>query len=293
MLAKSQRLGADEVVVDLEDSVAPEAKNEARATTVAALAAGTWQGPTVAVRVNPLATDWGARDVGELVASAGPALGSVVIPKVEDANDLHAVERLLGARPIALQALIETATGLTRVGEIAQASPRTETLIIGYADLAASLGRPAAAEYPGDRWHWVRETVLVAARAAGLQAIDGPHLDIADVDGLRVEARRARALGFDGKWAVHPSQVGPLNEVFSPHPEEIERAAAILAALENAEASGRGAVMLNGEMIDKASRKLALQVVARARAAGISTPSCGCSRPTASPSSGSRFRWTH
>ena len=118
----------------------------------------------------------------------------------------------------------------------------------------------------------MRETVLVAARAAGLQAIDGPHLDIADVDGLRVEARRARALGFDGKWALHPSQVEPLNEVFSPQPEEVERAAAILAALESAEASGRGAVMLNGEMIDEASRKLALQVIARARAAGISSP---------------------
>ena len=122
MLAKSQGLGADEVVVDLEDSVAPEAKDEARATAIAALAEGTWKGPTVAVRVNPLATDWGARDVGDLVASAGPALGSVVVPKVEDASDLLAVERLLGARPVALQALIENATGLTRVMEIAQAS---------------------------------------------------------------------------------------------------------------------------------------------------------------------------
>jgi citrate lyase subunit beta/citryl-CoA lyase len=272
MLAKCQGLDADEVIVDLEDSVAPEAKDEARATAVAALAEDRWTGPAVAVRVNPLATEWGARDVAELLASAGPALESIVVPKVEDADDLRAVERLLGARPLTLQALIETATGLTRIVEIAHASARTETLIIGYADLAASLGRPAATEYPGDRWHWVRETVLVAARAAGLQAIDGPHLAIADIDGLRVEARRARALGFDGKWALHPSQIDPLNDVFSPQPEELERATAILAALQNAQALGRGATLLNGEMIDEATRKLALQVIARARAAGMPSP---------------------
>jgi len=272
MLAKAQGLAADEVVVDLEDSVAADAKAEARGTVIAALAEGAWQGPAVAVRVNPLVTEWGAPDVEELAARVGDVLDSLVLPKVERAEDVRAVERLLGGRDVGLQALVETATGLTRVTEIATASPRMEALIIGYADLAASLGRPASAAYPGDRWHWVRETVLVAARASGLQAIDGPHLDIADLDGLRVEAERTQALGFDGKWALHPSQLDPLNEIFSPRPEELERAVAILAALDTAEAGRRGAAMLAGEMIDEASRKLALQVVARARAAGMPMP---------------------
>jgi citrate lyase subunit beta/citryl-CoA lyase len=168
---------------------------------------------------------------------------------------------------VGLQALIETAAGLSRVGEIAGASDRLETLITGYADLAASLGRPPGAGYPGDRWHWVRSSVQVAARAAGLQAIDGPHLDIANLEGLRTEAGWARALGFDGKWALHPSQIDPLNEVFSPTQEEVGRATAVLDAL--AATDGSGAALLDGEMIDEASRKLAAQVVARGRAAGL------------------------
>jgi citrate lyase subunit beta/citryl-CoA lyase len=200
-----------------------------------------------------------------------------VVPKVQSAADVLLVERLVGEqevkarrqREVGLQALVETAAGLSRVGEIARASQRLEALVIGYADLAASLGRPPA-DYPGDRWHWVRETVLVAARAAGLQAIDGPHLEVGDLEGLRVEARRARALGFDGKWALHPSQVEPLNEVFSPRQEVVDRAGAILDALAADEGeAGRGAVMLDGEMIDEASRKLALQIVARGKAAGV------------------------
>jgi citrate lyase subunit beta / citryl-CoA lyase len=279
MLAKAQRLAADEVVIDLEDSVAPEAKDQARATVLAALAEGSWHGRAIAVRINPLATEWGARDVAEVVSGAGGVLGSLVIPKVESGEDVRAVERLLDGRPVGMQALVETATGLTRVGEIATASARMEALIVGYADLAASLGRAAGAPYPGDRWHWVRETVLVAARAAGLQAIDGPHLDIADLDGLRVEAQRAHALGFDGKWALHPSQLDPLNEIFSPRPTELQRAASILAALESAEAAGHGAAMLDGEMIDEASRKLALQVLARAQAARMPLPEVGPEPP--------------
>jgi citrate lyase subunit beta/citryl-CoA lyase len=195
-------------------------------------------------------------------------LASLVLPKVEDPAELTELDRLLGERSEpGVQALIETARGLSRVGDIAEASARLETLITGYADLAASLGRPAHADYPADPWHWVRETVLVAARAAGLQAIDGPYLDVADMEGLRVDAGHARALGFDGKWALHPSQVEPLNEAFSPTREEVERAIAVLDALERAGESG--AALLDGEMIDEASRKLAAQVVARGRAAGL------------------------
>jgi citrate lyase subunit beta / citryl-CoA lyase len=265
MLEKAMGLPADEVVIDLEDSVVPERKEEARALAVRALQS--WEGPAVAVRINPLSSEWGRADVEEL-AGAEHGLGSLVVPKVESRDELSTVDRLLGGSSgIGLQALIETAAGLSRVGEIASVSPRLEALITGYADLAASLGRPPRADYPGDRWHWVRETVLVAARAAGLQAIDGPHLDIADLDGLRTEAGRARALGFDGKWALHPSQVEPLNEIFSPAQEEVDRAAAVLEALDRAGDSG--AALLDGEMIDEASRKLAAQVVARGRAAGM------------------------
>jgi citrate lyase subunit beta/citryl-CoA lyase len=272
MLAKAQGLPADEIVVDLEDSVAPRAKEEARATAVAALRDGSWEGRSVAVRVNAPLSAWGEHDVTEVVRGAGEALTGLVVPKVESAEELRLVERLVDEqeRPVGLQALIETAAGLTNLAEIARASPRLEALIIGYADLAASLGRPLAADYPGDRWHWVRETVLVAARSAGLQAIDGPHLDVGDLEALGVEARRARALGFDGKWALHPTQIEPLNEVFSPGQEEVDRAAAILRALAVAEGeAGRGAVMHEGEMIDEASRKRALQVIARGEAAGV------------------------
>jgi citrate lyase subunit beta / citryl-CoA lyase len=264
MLAKAAGLPADEVVIDLEDSVVPERKEEARALAVEVLRS--WEGPAAAVRINPLSSERGERDVVEL-AGAGGALGSLVVPKVESPDELLEVDRLLGEHSgLRLQALIETAAGLSFVREIAGSTGRLEALITGYADLAASLGRPPGADYPGDRWHWVRETVLVTARATGLQAIDGPYLDIADLEGLRTEAGRARALGFDGKWALHPSQIDPLNEVFSPAQEEVDRATAVLDALAGA---GDGAALLDGEMIDEASRKLAAQVVARGRAAGL------------------------
>ena len=271
MLAKAQQLDADEVVIDLEDAVTPDRKDEARATAAEAIRNGDWGDRSVAVRVNALATEWGERDVAELARDAGPRLGSLVVPMAESADQMLAVDGLLGGHDAGLQALIETAAGLSAVREISTATPRLETLIIGYADLAASLLRPLKADYPGDRWHWVRETVLVAARTAGIQAIDGPHLEIADIDGLRVEAERTRALGFDGKWAVHPSQIDPINEVFSPRQEEVDRAGAMLAALDRAEAEGgRGAVMLDGEMLDEVHRKLALEVLARGEAAGMS-----------------------
>ena len=179
----------------------------------------------MAVRVNPLDSEWGREDV-EAMTQASP--GSLVLPKVESPEEVAEADALIGDAPVGLQALIETAAGLVRAAEIARASSRLEALIIGFADLTASLGRPAVADYPGDRWHWVRETVLVAARSAGLQAIDGPHLDVGDLEGLAVEAGRARALGLDGKWVLHPAQIEPVNEVFSPGQEEVDRAGAIL-----------------------------------------------------------------
>lgn len=273
MLDKARSLPADEIVIDLEDSVTVEHKDEARAAVAAALSEGEWAARSVAVRINQPTTRFCHRDVIEVVGRAGDALSCLVVPKVEAADDLRFVDRLLGMveeetgreRPVAIEALIETAAGLVRVREIAGASDRLDALVVGYADLGASLGRSPAA---GEHWAPVLDAVLVAARANGLQAIDGPHLDISDLDGMRAAAARARTLGYDGKWALHPTQVEPLNEIFSPTGEELGRARAVLDALDRAASGeGRGAIMLDGEMIDEASRKRALAVLARGSAA--------------------------
>ena len=270
MLLKATGLDADEVVADLEDSVAVDAKARARELVAAFLEQAESLAPTVAARINALAGPWGERDVVELVRRAGPQIGSLILPKVERAEDVVAVERLLDglggrAESVRLQVLIETAAGLLRVGEIAAASSRLEALILGYADLAASLGRAPGATAP-QSWSYAQEILLVAARAFGLQAIDGSYLEIRDDAGLQRRAEHVRALGFDGKWAVHPGQLAIINSAFTPTPEELARARSILDALTGAE--GRGAVELQGEMIDEASRKLALDVIARGRAAG-------------------------
>ncbi len=270
MLVKARTLDADEVVIDLEDAVAPAQKEMAREATVAALGEEGWQARSIAVRVNGTETPWFEDDVRALTGS-GKVLSSLVIPKVEAAGDLRPLDALLGPSDsegdsaVGVQALIETAAGLAHVNEIAGSSPRLEALIIGYADLAASLGRPPSARHDPDRWAFTLDAVLVAARAAGIQAIDGPHLQIDDLEGLAAAASRARDLGYDGKWALHPSQLVPINEIFTPTPDELARAAAILAALEQAEGGGgAGAALLDGEMVDEASRKLARHVLARA-----------------------------
>ena len=278
MLAKARHLPADEVIIDLEDSVAAPAKDSARTAVANAIRGGGWHHRTLAVRVNATTSRWCYRDLIELAQSAGDGLNCIVVPKVERAADLAFVDTLLGMveaevgrrEPIGLEALIETATGLRHVHDIAHASPRLEALIVGYADLAASLGRPLAAGAAGDGWDWVLETVLVAARDAGLQAIDGPWLDIHDMPGFESAAARGRARGYDGKWALHPAQIEPLNRLFAPTAAELAKARAILEALAHAASGeGRGAVMFEGAMIDEASRKLALQIVERGEAAGL------------------------
>jgi citrate lyase subunit beta / citryl-CoA lyase len=269
MLGKSGALEADEIVIDLEDAVAPNAKEDARELVASFLADDPLEEKSVAVRINGLDTPWGERDVTELAQRAGTHIDSLVVPMVERAEHLEDVDRLLGDREIGLQALLETAGGLQRAGEIAAATQRTETLIIGYADLAASLGRPPGGDDFGS-WIFAQETVLVGARAANLQAIDGPYLGIRDEDGLRKRAEHVRGLGYDGKWAVHPAQVPVINDVFTPSQDEFDKASAIVAALEEAEGgAGRGAVELDGAMIDEASRKLAVLIVARGEAAGL------------------------
>jgi citrate lyase subunit beta / citryl-CoA lyase len=282
MLAKAPSLPADEVFMDLEDSVAPAAKEEARGNVVQALKEGDWSGKALVVRVNGVDTKWCHRDVIEVVENAGQYLDCVMIPKVEHASHVTFVDDLLRQiedtvaldRRIGLEVQIETATGLTNIDAIAGASDRAETLIFGPADMSASLGLPTVTaglpmpNYPGDHWHFVLTRILVAARHAGLQAIDGPYLVIKDLDGFREMALRSRALGYDGKWALHPGQVDVLNEVFAPTQGEYDKAEAMLDAYAHAtDVELRGAVMFGTEMIDEASRKMAEQVVARGRAA--------------------------
>ncbi len=278
MLVGARELIPDEVVIDLEDSVPPDAKDGARAAVVAAVREDKWRAGTVAVRINGPGSAWFDHDVRELVAGAGERLRCLVVPKVERAADVEIVAELAGeleqahgrVRPVGLELLIETATGLHNAPEIAHASERTESLIVGYADLAASLGRPpiAPGEDPRDRWGPVLHAVLVAARDAGIQAIDGPFFDVGDVAGCRAWADFARSLGYDGKWAIHPTQIEPLCEAFSPSRAELDAATALLGTLAASEADGRGAALHGGEMIDEASRKQALGVLARAAAAG-------------------------
>jgi citrate lyase subunit beta/citryl-CoA lyase len=276
MLAKAPGLAADELIVDLEDAVAAAAKDEARGMVVVALASPEWAGAAASVRVNAPRTPWCHLDLAALGAGPAPPR-AIVVPKVESAGDLAFVDRMLdgvaagagGASQIRIQALIETAAGLARVQEIAAASPRLDSLILGYADLGASLGRSAAGASRLDSWLPAQEAVLLAARAHGLQAIDGPYLGVTVDAGFEAAVARARELGFDGKWAIHPSQLEHLNNAFSPAAEEVARARAVLAALERAEREGgHGAVAFEGEMLDEAIRAAALRTLARAAGTG-------------------------
>jgi citrate lyase subunit beta/citryl-CoA lyase len=285
MLGKAPGLPADQLFMDLEDSVAPLAKEEARGNVIDALKNNDWGDKTVVVRINSIDTQWAADDLKTIVENAGQYLDCIMIPKVQHADEVMFVDHMLrmietntGADArIGIEIQIETATGLKNIHSIAHASDRAETLIFGPADMSASLGLPTVTAglpmpgYPGDHWHWVLETILVAARDAGLQAIDGPYLLIKDLDGFRETAMRSRALGYDGKWALHPGQIDVLNEVFTPTQDEYDKAEALLEAYKHAtEVEKRGAVMFGNEMIDEASRKMAVQFAERGRAAGMS-----------------------
>jgi citrate lyase subunit beta/citryl-CoA lyase len=276
MLAKAPSRGADEIVIDLEDAVAISAKDEARATVVAALCEPQWRGVRTSVRVNAPRTPWCHQDIVAL-AALPDAPESIVVPKVESPADLAFVERLLDgaeaaagrATPLGVQALIENAAGVANVTAIAGSSPRLAGLILGYADLSASLGRARGAGAELDSWRAIQDAVLVAARAAGIAAIDGPYLGVKVDAGFQAAAERARDMGFDGKWAIHPAQVAALNELFTPTDEELEHARAVIGALAEAERDGgAGAVALDGQMLDEAVRIAALRVLARAASAG-------------------------
>jgi citrate lyase beta subunit len=282
MLAKARTRVPDEVVIDLEDAVsAGEKTSQTRQLVVDALLQTDWQAFTLSARVNAVGSQWFVDDVTHLVRLAGHRLHSVVVPKVESVEDVRAVDLLLteleresGARPLAIEAQIETARGLVQVEQIAASSPRLEALIFGPGDYAASLGIPQAQiggiapDYPGDQWHYPRSRIAVAAHAHGLDAIDGPFAGFRDEAILIETARRARLVGFSGKWVIHPSQIEPCNAVFSPSAEEVSAARGTLAALDLAAREGGGATAQDGSMIDAASRRAAEAILARARETG-------------------------
>ena len=284
-LAKAQQQPVDEVFLDLEDAVAPAQKADARSAVVAALRDGDWGSKIRAIRMNDVTTAWAYRDVIDVVEQAGDALDVIVLPKVTGPGDVHWLDLLLSqveaamgypAGRIGIEAQIEDAAGLAQVDAIAAASPRLEALVFGPADFMASLGmrsleigQQPAGYRGGDAFHYAHLRILVAARAFGLQAVDGPHAAIHDADGLRASAASVAALGYDGKWVLHPSQVDIVNAEFSPAQDDYDRAELILAAYEYHTTRGQGAAMLDGDMIDEASRKLALVAAARGRAAGL------------------------
>jgi citrate lyase subunit beta/citryl-CoA lyase len=288
-LEKAKSLGADQVFLDLEDAVAPAAKPTARGNIVAALNAGGWGEMIRVVRVNDWTTSWTYRDVIEVVEGAGANLDCIMLPKAQDANQVVALDLLitqieqtvgLEVGRIGIEAQIENPLGLINVDAIAAASPRVETIIFGPADFMASINMKSlvVGEQPpgydtGDAYHYILMRILMAARAYDKQAIDGPYLQIRDVDGFRRVAGRSAALGFDGKWVLHPDQVAAANEVFSPRQEDYDHAENILDAYDwfTSEQGGqKGSAMLGDEMIDEASRKMALVVSAKGRAAGMS-----------------------
>jgi citrate lyase subunit beta/citryl-CoA lyase len=287
-LEKAQGLDADQVFLDIEDSVAPLAKPDARKNIVDVLNTGDWAGKVRTVRVNDWTTQWTYRDVIEVVEGAGANLDCIMLPKVQTADQVKSLDVLLTqiettmgyeVGRIGIEAQIENALGLINVDDIATASPRVETIIFGPADFMASINMKTlvVGEQPpgydvGDAYHYILMRILMAARAHDKQAIDGPYLQIRDVDGFKRVAGRSAALGFDGKWTLHPDQVAAANEVFSPKQEDYDHAENILDAYEyyTSEKGGKtGAVMLGDEMIDEASRKMALVVSGKGRAAGM------------------------
>ena len=288
MLDKARTLPVDQVFMDIEDAVAPLAKPQARKNIVAALNEGGYEGKIRTVRVNDWTTQWTYSDVIEIVEGAGTNLDAIMLPKAQTADQIIALDLLLTQLEksnglevgrIGIEAQIENALGLINVDAIAQASPRVETIIFGPADFMASINMKSlvVGEQPpgydtGDAYHYILMRILMAARAYNKQAIDGPYLQIKDVEGFRRVAGRSAALGFDGKWALHPGQVEAANEIYSPDQEDYDHAEMILDAygyFTSASGGAKGAAMLGDEMIDEASRKMALVMAAKGRAAGL------------------------
>jgi citrate lyase subunit beta/citryl-CoA lyase len=288
MLDKARGLKSDQLFMDLEDAVAPLAKADARKNIVQALNEGGYEDKIRAVRVNDWTTQWTYTDVIEIVEGAGANLDCIMLPKVQTADQVVALDLLLTQLErtnglevgrLGIEAQIENAMGLININSIAASSPRIESIIFGPADFMASINMKSlvVGEQPpgydtGDAYHHILMSILMAARAYNKQAIDGPYLGIKDLEGFRRVAGRSAALGFDGKWALHPDQIALANEIFSPKQEDYDHAEMILDAYDwatSAAGGAKGAVMLGDEMIDEASRKMALVVSAKGRAAGM------------------------
>jgi len=294
-MEKAAKGSADVVFLDLEDAVAPDEKEQARKNVIMALHDLDWSDKTVSVRINGLDTQYMYRDVVDVMEQAGDKLDLIMIPKVGTAADVYMVDALVNqieiakgyTKRIGFELIIETALGMQNVHEIAGACTRNESLHFGVADYAAStqartivIGGPNP-DYAvlthanqdgkrdlhwGDMWHYAVARMIVAARANGLRAIDGPFGDISDADGFAAQARRSAVLGCEGKWAIHPSQVDIVNQIFSPSEEEVTRARRVLHAMEEAKNEGRGAVTLDGRLIDLASIRQAEVLVRKAEA---------------------------
>jgi citrate lyase beta subunit len=277
MIGKAASSAADYVFLDIEDAVAPPDKERARRNIITALNEIDWRarGKTVSVRINGLDTHYMYRDVVEIMEQAGDRLDTILVPKVGVPADLYMVEAMCSqietakgyTTRVGLEALIETALGMANVEAIAAFGGRLEALHFGVADYAASCKARTVnigglnPDYPGDQWHFALSRMTVACRAYGLRAIDGPFGDFSDPEGYQAAARRAAALGIEGKWAIHPSQIALANEVFSPLAKEVDRANRIIAVLKEAEEQGKGAASLDGKMIDAASERMARNVL--------------------------------
>ena len=282
MVEKALASEADAVFLDLEDAVAPDSKAAARRHIISAIEELDWRARPTLFRANALDTPYFYRDLIGVVEGAGNSLGAVMIPKVSRPEDLHVVSTLLSGMELAtdlkkgkikIEAQIESAEGLVNAGEISRATDRLTALHFGPGDFAASINMPLTSigvmdewdeEYPGHRFHYAMQRIVVAARAAGLRVLDGPVADYGDEEGLRRSCLIARSLGFDGKWCIHPAQIEIVNEVFSPTEKEVEWAKKVVAAYDDANAAGSGSVSLNGQMVDAASIKMARNTLGKA-----------------------------
>lgn len=283
MMAKAAESDADEVFLDLEDSVAPNEKPAAREPLIEAAQDHDWSDKVLSYRINGIDTKWWYDDLIEVVSEAGEHIDDIIVPKVKSASDIHTVENLLAqveenagldVGGIGLEPQIEDGEGMHNVHEIAHASDRLSSVIFGPGDYSAAMGTPGLdigqfPDYPGHYWHYALSHVNAAAKSAGLPCLDGPYADIDDEEGFRDSAERANMIGCDGKWAIHPSQIELANEVFAPDPEVAERAQRIVEAYAEAMEEGRGAVTVDGQMVDEATNKMAQEIVDKAEAADI------------------------
>jgi citrate lyase subunit beta/citryl-CoA lyase len=287
MMEKGAASDADQVVFDLEDACAPSEKQPSVALVVEALRSLSFGDTIRCVRINDVTTRWCHGDIVDIVSGASDFVDCLVVPKVEDASHVHFVSHLLSGleatvgreRRIGLELQIESPRGAVNLREIAAASDRTETIIFGPGDYGASLGIAQLEigmideRYPGHQWHWVISEVANHAHAEGLAPLDGPYADFNDESGFRESAQRARLLGYHGKWCIHPNQIPWANDVFSPTLADLQNAQTILDAYREATDAGRGAIAIDGKLVDEASRKIAEETVARARRAGLERPS--------------------